>query len=153
MARTVTTKPGKQRKRLYNAPKHRLHEHMTAPLSTDLRSKYGRRSFPVRQGDTVKIVRGDFAGIEGKVTEVELSKRRLFIQGVTREKVAGTSTNVPIHPSKVMITNFNLDDRWRADVLKRPAAPGAKEEAPAGEMAPTTKSVEEPEKASAASDE
>jgi large subunit ribosomal protein L24 len=123
-----SSKPSKQRKFLFNAPKHKLHRIMAAPLSTDLRSKHGRRSLPVRQGDTVRIVRGDFAGIEGKVTEVEVSKHRLFIQGVTREKVAGTAKNVPIHPSNVVITNLNLDDRWRADILKRPAGVSPAEE-------------------------
>jgi ribosomal protein L24 len=38
---------------------------------------------------------------------------------VTREKVDGTQTPVPIHPSKVMITRLNLDDKWRKKILKR----------------------------------
>lgn len=125
MAKQHSAKPSKQRKRLYDAPKHRLHKLMSAPLSSELRSKYNRRSFPVRQGDTVRIVRGDFEGIEGKVTELELSRQRIVIQGVTREKVSGTATKVPIHPSKVVITNLNLDDRWRADILKRSTGPQA----------------------------
>jgi large subunit ribosomal protein L24 len=116
---------------------------MSAPLSSELRSKYNRRSFPIRQGDTVKIVRGDFEGIEGKVTELELSRQRIIIQGVTREKVSGTATKVPIHPSKVMITNLNLDDRWRADILKRPTGTQA---APAEAPPEPTATPSEPEK-------
>ena len=33
----------------------------------------------------------------------------------------GTSIPVPIHPSKVMITRLNLDDKWRKKTLERKA--------------------------------
>lgn len=121
--RRLTTRPGKQRKMLYEAPSHRKRKLLAAPLSSDLRSRYGRRSFPIRQGDTVKILRGDFAGIEGKVSDIDTSSQRVFVEGVTRERVAGTSTKVSIHASKVMITNLNLDDKWRADSLKKVETP------------------------------
>jgi large subunit ribosomal protein L24 len=123
-------KPSKQRKRLYESPAHKIRHLLSAPLSSDLRSSHGRRSYPVRKGDTVKIVRGDFAGIEGKVTDVDTHKQRLFVEGVSREKVAGTSANVSVHSSKVVITKLNLDDKWRSDSIKltqtkEPAAAGA----------------------------
>lgn len=66
----------------------------------------------------MKILRGDFAGIEGKVTNIDSQRQRLFIEGVSREKVAGTSTNVSVHSSKVVITKLNLDDKWRAQSIK-----------------------------------
>jgi len=91
---------------------------MSAPLSDDLRSSQGRRAYPVRKGDTVKIVRGDFAGVEGKITEIDTGRQRLFVEGVQREKVAGTSTNVSVHSSKVLITKLNLDDKWRSEAIK-----------------------------------
>ena len=101
---------------------------LAAPLSDELRNAQGRRSYPVRKGDTVKIVRGDFAGVEGKVTEIDTHRRRLFVEGVTREMTSGTSTNVSVHASKVMITKLNLDDKWRAESIKlAPAATQAKE--------------------------
>lgn len=112
------TKPSKQRRLLYQAPAHRIKKLLAAPLSKDLRKNHGRRSYPVRKGDTVKIVRGDFAGIEGKITKVDTHRQRLFVEGVTREKVAGTSTNVSVHASKVMVTKLNLDDKWRSESLK-----------------------------------
>jgi len=64
-------------------------------------------------------MRGDRKGLEGKVTQVNRENYRLFIEGVTREKVDGTTIPVPIHPSKVMIVNLNLDDKWRREILKR----------------------------------
>jgi large subunit ribosomal protein L24 len=123
------TKPSKQRKLLYQSPAHRLRKLLTAPLSDDLRKSQGRRSYPVRKGDTVKILRGDFAGIEGKITEVDTHKQRLFVEGVQREKVAGTSANVSVHSSKVIITKLNLDDKWRSGSLKlSPSRVSEKEE-------------------------
>ncbi len=109
---------------------------MSAPLSAELKERYGVRSFPIRKGDTVKILRGDFSGIEGKVAEVNRKKSVLLIDGVTREKVSGTSVKVPLHTSKVIITNLDLGDKWRADALEgkkkiaKPAEAVEKEEAP-----------------------
>ena len=113
-----TTKPGKQRKAIYQAPAHRLRKLLTAPLSEELRTSQGRRSYPVRKGDTVKILRGDFAGVEGKVTEINMRSQRLFVEGVQREKTSGTSANVSVNSSKVVITKLNLDDKWRSESIK-----------------------------------
>jgi len=65
------------------------------------------------------IMRGDRKGSEGKVTQIDRKKYRLFVEGATREKVDGTTTFIPIHPSKVMITRLNLDDKWRKKILER----------------------------------
>ncbi len=111
-------KPSRQRRLLYESPGHRIRKLLSAPLSEELKASMGRRSYPVRQGDTVKIIRGDFAGVEGKVTRVETRRQRLFVEGVTREKVSGTSTNVSVHSSKVVITRLNLDDKWRAQSIR-----------------------------------
>jgi large subunit ribosomal protein L24 len=116
--RTVTAKPSKQRKMIYDAPAHRLRRFLTAPLSDELRKTQERRSYPIRKGDTVKIVRGDFAGVEGKVNDIDTRRQRLFVEGVQREKTAGTSTNVSVNSSKVRITKLNLDDKWRAESIK-----------------------------------
>jgi large subunit ribosomal protein L24 len=66
-------------------------------------------------------MRGDKKGVEGKVARVERSKCRLFVDGVTREKVDGTPIQIPIHPSKIMITGLNLDDKKRRESLKTEA--------------------------------
>lgn len=120
--------PSKQRKFRYESPEHRVRKFLSSPLSEDLRSTHGRHSYPVRKGDTVKIVRGDFAGIEGKVTSVDTKRQRLFVEGVTRERVAGTSKNVSVHSSKVVITRLNLDDKWRGQSLKQAEGKGTVQE-------------------------
>jgi len=121
--------PRKQRKRLYNAPAHLRHKLMAAPLSPELVKSKGVKSLPVRKGDTVRVVRGDHTGFEGKVSRVDLKRYRIFLEGLTREKVDGTNIFVAVHPSKVMIRNLKLDDKWRKAIvdLKKEQAPPKKE--------------------------
>jgi large subunit ribosomal protein L24 len=111
--------PRKQRKRLYNAPAHLRHKLMAAPLSPDLISSKGAKTLPVRKGDTVRVTRGDHTGFEGKVNRVDLKRYRIFLEGLTREKVDGTNIFVSVHPSKVMIKNLKLDDKWRKRIVER----------------------------------
>jgi len=112
-------KPTKQRKKLFQAPDHIRYKHFAAPLSPELRKNYGARNLPVRKGDTVRVMRGDHKKFEGKVIRVDRKKYRIYIEGLTREKVDGTAVFIPIHPSKVMITKINLEDDWRRKILER----------------------------------
>lgn len=116
------TKPRTQRKKLFQAPAHVRHKHFSASLSPDLKERHGANAIPVRMGDTVRVMRGDRKGFEGKITQVDRKKYRIFVEGITREKVDGTTMPIPIHPSKVMIINLNLDDKWRREALKRKGA-------------------------------
>jgi len=118
-ARHVSSKPSKQRKYLYQAPLHRRAKIMSATLSPELRAKYGRRSFPIRTGDKVRIMRGDYTGREGKVIGIDREKYRIHIEGVTRKKADGTEVPIPIHPSKVMIIELDLSDKRRKAALER----------------------------------
>ena len=141
-------KPTKQRKMLFQAPDHIRHKHFAAPLSPELRASRGVRALPVRSGDAVRIMRGDHKGFEGKVTRIDRSKYRIYVEGLTREKVDGTTILVPIHPSKVMITNLNLEDKWRKQILERKRkAPEIIEEVaektPSKEVAEIKEGVEE----------
>ena len=96
---------------------------MAAPLSRELSASKGAKTLPVRKGDTVRIMRGDNKGFEGKVSRVDLKAYRLYMEGLTREKVDGTNIFLPIHPSKVEIRNLNLDDKYRKEILARKVAP------------------------------
>jgi large subunit ribosomal protein L24 len=92
---------------------------MAAPLSSELAASKKTKSLPVRKGDTVRVVRGDHIGFEGKVNRVDLKHYRIFLEGLTREKVDGTNIFVSVHPSKVIIKNLKLDDKWRKVILER----------------------------------
>ena len=113
------TKPSKQRRMLHQATDHVRHRFFAAHLSPELRASHLVKTFPARSGDTVRVMRGDHKGFEGKVTRIDKRKYRIYVEGLTREKVDGTTVFVPIHPSKVMITNLNLDDKWRKKILER----------------------------------
>ena len=140
-----TTKPGKQRKRLYQAPLNERYKRFSAPLSSKLKESHSTNSVPVRNGDTVMIMRGDLKGSEGKVTQINRKKYRIFVEGATREKVDGTTTFIPIHPSKVMITRLNLDDKWRKKILERK---GVTEKAEIAEEEPPKKKAKKKRKTS-----
>jgi large subunit ribosomal protein L24 len=109
--------PRKQRKIHFNAPAHLRHKRMGAPLSPELAASRGVKTLPVRKGDTVRIQRGDHKGFEGKVSRVDLKEYRIYLEGLTREKVDGTNIFLPIHPSKVEIRSLNLDDNWRKNII------------------------------------
>jgi large subunit ribosomal protein L24 len=87
-------------------------------LSVELREKYKRRSLRPRVGDSVKIIRGEFKGIEGKVTKIDGENGKLNVEGVTREKIKGGTANVPVDSSKVVLTNVAVDDKLRKKKLE-----------------------------------
>jgi len=119
MALTASAKPRKQRRALYRLPHHLRRKLLSAPLSEELRAKYGFRSFPIRTGDRVRVMRGDFRGAEGRVIRVDRERGRIYLDTVTRTKADGTPVNVPIHASKVMIVELDLSDEWRKKALER----------------------------------
>ncbi len=114
-----TKSPSKQRKRLYDAPYHSRSHAFSAHLSSELRSSHNSRTLPVRKGDTIRVLRGDYKGYEGKILRVDRQSYKIYVDGINREKADGTSIPVPIHPSKVEITRLNLDDKWRNKILER----------------------------------
>ncbi|MEM4717819.1 MAG: 50S ribosomal protein L24 [Desulfurococcaceae archaeon] len=119
MRHSSSTKPSIQRKRLYTMPLHLRHKLFNAKLSKELREKYGVSRLPVRVGDVVRIMRGDFAGHEGKVVEVDLRRFRIFVEGAQIKKADGTPVYYPIHPSKAMIVKLDLSDKYRIKIIER----------------------------------
>lgn len=114
-----SAKPGKQRLSAREAPLHVRHKYVTAPLSRELREKLGIKRIYVRAGDTVKIMRGDWKGHEGKVVEVDYEEVVLHVEGVTIKKADGTPVYYPIHPSKVVIIKLDLSDKERMKIVER----------------------------------
>lgn len=112
-------KPGKSRKRRFNAPSHIRRKFMSAPLSPSLKSQYGARSMPVRRDDTVTITKGDRRLTEGRVLRVDMKRNRLYVEGVTRTRMDGSTAQISIRPENVMITRLALDDPRRREILER----------------------------------
>ncbi len=107
----VSSQPRKQRARLYSMPAHRRHKLMAARLNKDLRAKLKIKSIPVRKGDRVKIVRGDFKKLEGEILSVDSKTQSITIQGATMAKSDGSQVNRPIRPGNVMVLKLVEDKR------------------------------------------
>ncbi|RWR73746.1 60S ribosomal protein L26-2-like protein [Cinnamomum micranthum f. kanehirae] len=110
----VSSSRRKCRKAHFTAPSSVRRVLMSAPLSSDLRNKYSVRSVPVRKDDEVQVVRGTYKGREGKVVQVYRRKWVIHVERITREKVNGSTVNVGVHPSKVVVTKLKLDKDRKA---------------------------------------
>ncbi len=114
-----SVKPRKQRKWRYSAPAHKRHALLSAHLGKELRKKYGRRSFPLRKGDEVKVMVGNFAKKTGKITELDYTRLKVNVDGIQRSKKDGTKINVALDPSNLMILSLNLEDKKRLNSMTR----------------------------------
>mmetsp|Transcript_20145 Transcript_20145/g.47544 ORF Transcript_20145/g.47544 Transcript_20145/m.47544 type:complete len:137 (-) Transcript_20145:85-495(-) len=119
----VSSSRRKSRKAHFQADSTTRAKIMSCSLSKELRKKYNVRSVPIRKGDEVQIVRGDFKNRDGKVTTVYRSKYVIHVERVTREKQNGATVFVPIHPSKAIITKLHLD-KDRVALLNRKSRSG-----------------------------
>src|SRR3989338_2259163 len=106
-------KQRKQRKYIFNAPLHIKQKFMSSHLSKELRKKYGKRSIGLRKGDRVKVISGKFRKHEAKVENINLKKTYVFVSGLESMKKDGIKKLLALHPSNLMITELNLDDKLR----------------------------------------
>nr|prf ribosomal protein L16 [Haloarcula marismortui] len=104
--------PDKQRKSQRRAPLHERRKQVRT-LSADLREEYGQRNVRVNAGDTVEVLRGDFAGEEGEVINVDLDKAVIHVEDVTLEKTDGEEVPRPLDTSNVRVTDLDLEDEKR----------------------------------------
>ena len=111
--------PRKQRKYRRNAPLHIKQKFVSSHLSKELRKKYKKRSLNLRKGDSSKVTRGQFKNKSGKVDEVSLKKTSVYISGIEIVKRDGTKARYPIHPSNLIITEVNMDDKMRNKIIGR----------------------------------
>ena len=115
-------------------------------MSKQLRQKYTHRSIRIVTGDTVKVVRGEYKGIEGKVTKIIIDKSSVAIEGIKKEKLKGGKFDVLIHSSNVIITSLNTDDKWRIRILENKDKPKP-ESKPTAKPEPESKPTAKPEPA------
>jgi len=104
---------------IYQAPHHFKSKQLGSMLSKELQKKYNKHSARVIEGDNVKVMRGEFKGIEGKVTQVSSEKNGVASEGIKREKLKGGNVDLYIHTSNLVITSLNLEDKWRQNRLER----------------------------------
>ncbi len=104
--------------KLIHIPKHQRDKMFGAVLEDSLRKQYGRKNIRVVKGDSVRIMRGEYKGVEGKVEKVDTEHATFHIEGIQREKIRGGQVKVPIHSSNVMVISLNLDDKYRSTKLQ-----------------------------------
>jgi len=112
-------KPTKMRNRmLFQATLQTRSKQMGSALSKDLQKKYGKKSARVVEGDSVSILRGEFKGVDGKISKISTQKSSVAIDGVKKEKTKGDKFDVYIHTSNLVITSLNSEDKWRMAKLE-----------------------------------
>ena len=104
--------------KLIHIPKHQRDRMVGAVLEESLRKQYGRKNIRVVKGDSVRVMRGEYKRVEGKVEKVNTEDATLRIEGIQREKIRGGQVKVPIHSSNVMVISLNLDDDYRSSKLQ-----------------------------------
>ena len=103
---------------LFQATLQTRSKQMGSALSKDLQKKYGKKSARVVEGDSVSILRGEFKGVDGKISKISTQKSSVAIDGVKKEKTKGDKFDVYIHTSNLVITSLNSDDKWRMAKLE-----------------------------------
>jgi len=113
-------KPTKVRnQKIYRAMNQTVSRQICAALSKDLRKKYPRRSARIMVDDTVKVIRGEYKGLTGKVAKISTESNSIAIEGNKKEKLKGEKVDVYIHSTNTVITSLNTDDKWRLKILEK----------------------------------
>ena len=120
--------PRRQRKAMYTADTFERRRRMGVPLSRELRTRYGRRSLPVRKGDTVRILSGSYIGREERVAKIDRRGYSVTLDNVTGKTADQKLKPLPIRTSHLLLTRLNLSDPWRRRVLKVPESEAPTEE-------------------------
>ena len=111
---------------IYYAAMQTASKQLSCALSKELRKKYGKRSARIIEGDTAKIVRGEFAGVDGKVTKISIPDRGVNIEGVKKEKLKGDKFDVYVHTTNIILSALSTSDKWRINKLEGKKATAAR---------------------------
>lgn len=116
-----SAKPRKQRKFLFNAPLHIRQKFVNAHISKELaeKLKIKARSIAVRKGDTVMVMSGGQKGKSGKVSEVNLKKGFVYVEGIVRKTSKGKEVMIPIRASNLYIVDLDLSDKYRKAMIEK----------------------------------
>ncbi|TFG33811.1 50S ribosomal protein L24 [Candidatus Thorarchaeota archaeon] len=120
MVKKISSKaPKKQRKLVHAAPIHANKNRLKCRLDEFLQEEYGLRSLVVKEGDLVKIMRGQFRDTEGKIVRVDYADIRVYLDNATVTKADGKEANIPIHPSNLMLVKLQLDEERKRLIEKK----------------------------------
>lgn len=137
----MSTQPRKERKTLYNLPVHKNRARIASHLDGPLMEKHQKRSTTLRKGDTVRIMRGEFAGVSGKVLDVNTRTGKVTVDGVTVSKAKATQVARALDPSNLVITKLDLTDPFRREALGGEGEEGSQRARPAAKKAAAKKAA------------
>ena len=122
---------------IYRATYTTKSKQLGSALSKDLHKKYERRSVRVIEGDSIRIIRGEYKGVDGKISKISTQKNSVSIEGIKKEKTKGDKFDVYILTSNLVVTSLNTGDKWRMARLEgkdpRKQPKDVPKEKPAGE--------------------
>ncbi len=101
-------KPDTERKKYYNEKNHMKRNHLRMHLSKYLQGKLNnkRRSLLARKDDKVRVMRGPGAGKEGKITSLNIVRRKAYVEGVSVTNARGKEIPLPLEPSNLLLTSL-----------------------------------------------
>ena len=111
---------------IYYAAMQTASKQLSCALSKELRKKYGKRSVRIKEGDTASIIRGEFSGVDGKVTKISIPDRGVNIEGVKKEKLKGDKFDVYVRTTNIVLTALDSGDKWRINKLEGKKATAAR---------------------------
>jgi large subunit ribosomal protein L24 len=109
----MSKQPSKERTNQRRAPLHEKQSQVRATLEADLREEYDQRNVRVNEGDTVEVMRGDYAGEEAEVVDVDLRDAVVHVEDVTLETADGEEVPRPLETSNLRVTDLDLSDERR----------------------------------------
>ena len=62
---------------------------------------------------------GENAGKSGKIVAIDLNKLKVAIENIQVTKKDGSKANLYFNPSKLMITELNLEDKMRTESINK----------------------------------
>ncbi|MBM3291371.1 50S ribosomal protein L24 [Candidatus Bathyarchaeota archaeon] len=119
MKKNGVIKPSNARKKQNNASPHVKRKFISAPLSPSLKTQHGAKRLVVIEDDTIQIIKGDRKLAEGKVLRVNTKINSVYVEGLTKQRLDGTTIQIPIKASNIILTKIKTDDKWRKKILER----------------------------------
>ncbi|GAA5823359.1 hypothetical protein JCM5353_008247 [Sporobolomyces roseus] len=143
--RVVSRSRREARKAHFGAASDERRVRMAAPLSKSLKAEHGVRSIPVVKGDTVKVLRGTYAGREGVIASSYRRKWVITIEGVHRDKASGATVPIGVDASKCEVIGLKLN-KDRKLILQRKSNKKSVEKSEDAEMKAVSSQLSEIER-------
>ncbi len=105
-----------ERKLYHTEPLHRRKNRLHAHLSKELRTrlKISKRAVSIRKGDTAKIMRGPHRGKEAKVGDVNVVRRKVYLEGIVAKTMRGREVPVALEASNLLLVGLEPTEERRA---------------------------------------